>query len=302
MISVIIPNYNHAPYLKRRIESILTQTYQDFELILLDDCSTDDSAVILNSYKSHPKVTQVVINDINSGSPFKQWNKGFELAKGEYIWIAESDDWCEATLLETLVNPLQNNETLVMAICQSLLVDDCGLILYRTSTNKVEQIFDGKEYVTKNLFGDTNIVNAGMVVFRKSILDRIDDQYMKLKGAGDWMFWAQIALKGDIFVSCKNLNYCFRHNETVTSKSECSGQDFDEGNIVFNYVLKEINPIFDDFHVALKQRVMIYFNQRDKYYSKDIRQSSLKKLMSLHPLARRIYIKMVIKMFLKKLF
>ena len=80
-VSVIVPNYNHAPYLKRRIDSILNQTYQDFELILLDDCSTDNSAEVLNEYASNPKVSHVVINEINSGSTFKQWDKGFALAK-----------------------------------------------------------------------------------------------------------------------------------------------------------------------------------------------------------------------------
>ena len=85
-VSVIVPNYNHAPYLRQRIDSILAQTYQDFELILLDDSSTDKSEEVLLSYKDHPKVISLIINKQNSGSTFKQWDKGIELAKGEYIW------------------------------------------------------------------------------------------------------------------------------------------------------------------------------------------------------------------------
>ncbi len=75
MVSVIVPNYNHASYLVARIESILNQTYQDFELILLDDCSTDDSREVLLKYKDNPKVTHLVFNEQNSGSPFIQWQK-----------------------------------------------------------------------------------------------------------------------------------------------------------------------------------------------------------------------------------
>ena len=91
MLSVIIPNYCHARYLKERIESILAQSYQDFELIILDDCSTDNSREIIEQYRSNPRVKHIVYNEQNSGSPFVQWQRGFTLASGEYIWIAL---WC----------------------------------------------------------------------------------------------------------------------------------------------------------------------------------------------------------------
>jgi len=87
-VTVIVPNYNHARFLRQRLDSILTQTYQDFELILLDDCSTDDSRTILKEYAADPRV-RLELNEANSGSPFKQWNKGVQLAQGKYVWIAE---------------------------------------------------------------------------------------------------------------------------------------------------------------------------------------------------------------------
>lgn len=92
MVSVILPNYNHVVYLKERIESILNQTYQNFELILLDDCSADNSCDILNAYKEHPKVSALMLNEKNTGNTFLQWDRGIRLAKGKYVWIAESDD------------------------------------------------------------------------------------------------------------------------------------------------------------------------------------------------------------------
>lgn len=71
MVSVIVPNYNHAPYLKPRIDSIVNQTYHDFELILLDDCSTDNSREILESYRSNPHVTHIVYNEQNGRNTFR---------------------------------------------------------------------------------------------------------------------------------------------------------------------------------------------------------------------------------------
>ena len=78
MVSIIVPNYNHAPYLEQRFDSIYNQTYQDFEVIILDDCSTDASKSIIEKYRNHPKTKHIVYNSSNSSSPFKQWNKGID--------------------------------------------------------------------------------------------------------------------------------------------------------------------------------------------------------------------------------
>lgn len=110
MVSIIIPNYNHASFLEKRLDSIFNQSYQNFEVIILDDASTDNSLSILNYYKDHPKVSHFIVNEKNSGSPFKQWKKGLSLAQGDYIWIAESDDFCDLNFLESQVQRLELNE------------------------------------------------------------------------------------------------------------------------------------------------------------------------------------------------
>ena len=68
-------------------------------MIVLDDCSTDNSLEIIEKYKGNPHLSQVVANETNSGSSYKQWDKGIKLAKGELIWIAESDDCCKPFFL-----------------------------------------------------------------------------------------------------------------------------------------------------------------------------------------------------------
>src|SRR5206468_9731239 len=105
-VSVVVPNYNHARYLRRRIDSILSQTYQDFELILLDDSSTDNSREILDSYLDNAKV-RIEYNDKNSGTVFKHWNKGVRMACGQYIWMAESDDYADPRFLARMVPILE---------------------------------------------------------------------------------------------------------------------------------------------------------------------------------------------------
>ena len=97
-ISVVVPNYNYAKYINKRIDSIVRQTYPIYELIILDDCSTDDSVEVIEKKIEKIKVkypelkVRFIKNEKNSGKAMRQWRKGFELAKGDYIWIAEVDD------------------------------------------------------------------------------------------------------------------------------------------------------------------------------------------------------------------
>ncbi len=94
-VSIIVPNYNHEIHLLKRLETIFNQTFRDFEVILLDDASTDESRKILEEYAGRPEVTHFLVNTENSGSAFQQWKKGIRLAEGDYVWIAESDDFSD---------------------------------------------------------------------------------------------------------------------------------------------------------------------------------------------------------------
>ena len=95
LVSIIVPNFNHAHFLRQRLETIYNQTYKNFEVILLDDASTDNSQNILREFqKIHSDNTRLLINEKNSGGVFYQWRKGIEISRGDLIWIAESDDFC----------------------------------------------------------------------------------------------------------------------------------------------------------------------------------------------------------------
>ena len=92
-------------------------------MILLDDASTDSSADVLRHYQqAHSENTTLVINDDNSGGVFHQWRKGLQVAKGDIIWIAESDDWCSDNFLDTLV-PFFENEAIQLAYSRTVFMD-----------------------------------------------------------------------------------------------------------------------------------------------------------------------------------
>src|SRR5690606_8575004 len=95
-ISVVVPNYNYERFMLQRLYSILYQTVKINELIILDDCSKDNSRELIDELyiKLKPYIDiKIIYNETNSGSAFKQWEKGFEVAESDYIWIAEADDY-----------------------------------------------------------------------------------------------------------------------------------------------------------------------------------------------------------------
>lgn len=224
MVSVIVPNYNHAFFLEERINSVLKQTYQDFEVILLDDNSTDHSWNIIEGYKHHSKVVHINRNQSNSGSPFYQWNKGINLAKGEWIWIAESDDFCETTLLETLISNALKDKEVVLSYCQSYEVDETGGVLrdmtwWTNDLSETKWNFDyinsGLDEVTNFLLYKNTIPNASAIIFRKSAFLKVKKSFERMKLCGDWLLWMQLLRTGKIAYSSKPLNYFRKHSATT---------------------------------------------------------------------------------------
>ena len=198
-VSVIVPNYCHAPYLEQRIESILQQTFQDFELILLDDCSTDGSREILERYRNHPKVSGIFYNERNSGSPFKQWKKGLSKATGDYVWIAESDDFSSPCFLERCIRILDTRPDCSIVFTSSYIVDSHSRTIREEAPVKYpkhKQIrFGSRFFLYRFLCPRNTIYNAGMALVRRSALPA-GDNYTQYRYCGDWLFWIQIVSGG----------------------------------------------------------------------------------------------------------
>ena len=195
LVSVIIPNYNHAQYLDKRLQSVLGQTYTNFEVIILDDKSTDNSLEVIAKYQDNPHVSQVVVNEVNSGSTFKQWDKGISLAKGEIIWIAESDDWCELNLLYELVKEWNKHENISIARCNYVYVDDYGNC--RKSKEHNARCYKGINYIKNRFSRSCYFRNASGVIFSAYAL-KVSKQYITFKSTGDYMFWVEMAEYGDV--------------------------------------------------------------------------------------------------------
>lgn len=231
MVSVILPTYNHAPYLEQRIDSILNQTYKDFELIILDDCSPDNSRNIIESYRNDPHISHIVYNETNSGSTFKQWKKGIQLAKGEYIWIAESDDYADITFLEKTMDSIYKYNS-VLCFSQTTIVDKINGEVMKQPPILQGRSINVNQFTKGYLLFSNPICNASMVVFRKDALDEtIWDHITKFRYCGDWLLWGSFKGKANTTVSevKEYLNFFRTHSVNVSNKSEINGLGILEG-------------------------------------------------------------------------
>jgi len=194
-VSVIIPNYNHEAYLRQRLDSVFNQTYRNFDVILLDDCSSEGSVDILKEYASHEKTCDFIINKKNSGGVFKQWKKGISLSKGDLIWIAESDDWAELNFLEEMVGAFKNNTDLGIAYCQSEIIDENNNRIgsFKGFTRKFTNNYWMQSFELKGMslisgMMNRNVIpNASGVVFKNNTkLHKPLDVIQDFKVNGDW--------------------------------------------------------------------------------------------------------------------
>ncbi|MFC3322092.1 glycoside hydrolase family 99-like domain-containing protein [Mesorhizobium cantuariense] len=229
-VSVVVPNYNYARYLGARLSSIVEQTTRPYELIVLDDASTDESVEVIEKFLAGCDIPcRLVVNAENSGSVFRQWMRGVEMARGDYVWIAEADDLADPDFLAELLPAFERKEV-VMSYCQSRQIDGAGRILSEHYLDYVSDIdrsrwtrpyvVDGRQEIAEALYLKNTIPNVSGVLFRrnalKNALARHGEEIMSLRNAGDWVTYLRLLENGSIAFSPRSLNSHRRHQSSVT--------------------------------------------------------------------------------------
>lgn len=280
-VSVIVPNYNHAPFLKQRIESILNQTFQDFELILLDDCSTDGSWEILESYRDNPHLTHIIQNDSNSGSAFRQWKKGLEMAQGEWVWIAESDDYAEPSFLERLMAEVHKTPDCVLAYAATWWVDVNGNKLWDTKHSNEVNVYPGNDFIRRKLAVCNSIANVSECIFRRDAYRPAENhRYEHMRLCGDWFFYVLLAAQGKVVEVEEPLSYYRQHNSNISSDAEHRGLTFLEGADVLEYMIEHCEIKTKDY---AKDWGRLWTKYERKYnFTSDVKQQVRKHMSPFH--------------------
>ena len=231
-ISVVVPSYNYAHYLPSRLASIFAQTYPVAEVIVLDDASTDHSPAIAAATAAEWKRDiRLVTNTRNSGSVFRQWRRGADLAGGDYVWIAEADDEADPALLAALASRLDAAPDIDLALCDSRSIDAQGNPIWpnyqgyfadAAADLSRDAVFPARDFARRFLAERNLILNVSAVLWRRTALraalDRCWDRLRDLRMAGDWQIYLDLLAHSDGHVAwvAAPLNIHRRHAASVT--------------------------------------------------------------------------------------
>lgn len=252
-VSVVVPNYNYERFLIQRIYSILNQDYKIYELIILDDCSKDNSRELITEIELKLKKyinIKKEYNKENSGTAFKQWKKGFELISGDYIWIAEADDYCEKNMLSSLMKYIEKDEEIVLGYVDTSFINTYGVRTMKTIKPEIDIqksghwendfVNDGVEEIKEYSYLNCTIANVSSCVIKKGDYE----EYLKLssdfKQAGDWLFYINVMKQGKILFINNPLNYYRVHGNNVTSTTK-KEKHVEEIIKIHDIVKKEFN-------------------------------------------------------------
>lgn len=228
-VSVIVPNYNHAEFLSERIESILMQTYQHFELIILDDASTDHSRDIIERYRHHVRTSKIIYDETNSGSPYQQWRKGIQESRGNLIWIAESDDLAHPEFLSTAVAAFNNYKDLSLFYCDAINLQEEHPTRFKTFAESKNMFFgtdkwskeyaiDGEDEINIALKYLCSVNNTSSALMKKEMLIKNINEISGYRYYGDWFAFINLASQGKIAYSPRALNHFRHHKESLLNK------------------------------------------------------------------------------------
>jgi len=195
LVSVIIATYNKGKYIKRAIESVLNQSYKNFELIIVDGGSTDNTKEIVQPYLADYRVRYIYKKD---KSPAEGRNNGIEIAKGKYIAILDSDDfWCDSKKLEKQIDFLEKNPEYVLVGGGAIAIDENGNECYRVLPP------ENDEEIRKVMLFDC-VFPHGTVVFKKKDWERAGryDTRSEFGFSEDWNLWLKLGTFGKF--------YCFQ--------------------------------------------------------------------------------------------
>lgn len=223
IVSVVIPCYNDKDYIKETLESVLHQTFNDFEVIIVDDGSNDETKEVLSKLKSE----KVIILEQENGGLSNARNNGFKKAIGKYVLTIDSDDTVEKSFLEKAVAILDKEKQVSAVSSYCNIFEGDFKIIHKhkpTGGNLDSFLFDNN--------------STSFALIRKSTWHKIGGYDEKMiHGFEDWEFWIAVTKEGGQVYMIEEYLFNYRHKKVSMSKD--SKANFREKNLSYMYIKHE---------------------------------------------------------------
>lgn len=224
-ISVVFTSYNHKEYLSQALDALLNQTFRNFELIIVDDCSTDGSQEILKDYAKKDERIRLYLNKENSGSYVNSTNYGATLALAPYIVLAQCDDFAFPDQLQKLYSARMDNEECQVVFSSSVLVDETGKAIdidYNFRNRKFKEVVSDTcviehKVATELLLNECIIPNLGAALIDRSLYNEVGGLSTSYRVLADWDFWLKCSLISNFVYLKSPLNNFRQHKTTIRS-------------------------------------------------------------------------------------
>jgi glycosyltransferase involved in cell wall biosynthesis len=238
-VTFVVPCYKLAHLLSECVASILNQTYTDFELLIMDDCSPDNTAEIAASFNDSR--VKHLRNRRNLGH-LQNYNKGIATARGKYVWLISADDTLRRRYaLERYVQLLEKNSNVGYVFSPAVRLRDgqeWGTLPYSICSHK-DEIFDGRDWLAQLI--RRNRIVAASAMARKECYEKLSVFPLNLPWNGDWYLWCLFALYSDVGYFAEPM-VCYRehdlnitHTLLANASSHCTAAD-----IAMPWIIKPI--------------------------------------------------------------
>lgn len=266
LVSIVVPTYNHSIYLKRALESIINQTYENWEVIVIDNHSTDNTFEVVANFKNN-RIKYLKVH--NKGIIAISRNIGIKSANGEWIAFLDSDDWWTRDKLEICIQSINEK---VDFIYHDLEIIANNSRIFSRKKIKSRKL---KKPILIDLLTEGNAIGNSSVLVRKKFLDEINgiDESKELVAAEDYNTWLRIAKLTDQFVYLKKrLGYYLVHDQSVSKK---------DMSIPARYAIKEFSGLLTQYQKTKQEAFLKYISGRFNFLNLNYKKSMKDLLFTL---------------------
>jgi glycosyltransferase involved in cell wall biosynthesis len=221
-VSFVVPCYKLAHLLRECVDSILIQSYGDLEVLIMDDCSPDNTAEVARSF-TDPRVRHIR-NDPNLGH-LRNYNKGIGLARGKYVWLISADDYLGRDyVVKRYVDLLEAHPRVGYTFCPGFTITESGhnsdlsgwVASSQSFHGNRDHIFKGHDFLKKLVKGNTIVAASGLA--RRDCYEKVSLFPLDMPWAGDWYLWCLFALHYDVGYFAEPM-VCYReHQLSMTNR------------------------------------------------------------------------------------